>query len=396
MPAAVTDAPPALPADGLKRARAVGLVLTLGVSQIVAFGSTFYLFGVLGEPIAASLHMKPGLVFAGLSEAMLISAALSAPLGRVIDRVGAKPVLLTALMLLATGLAALAAAPSPPAFFTALAVMGAGMSASLYFGPNALAVEVFGVEARRPITVISLVGGVGSSTTWLLTPHLAHTVGWRGTCLCLAALLGCVVVPALALLAPKAAPHARDRGGAAKVVWDRRMLQLAVLFTAAWFLSAGMGSNLPRLLAATGLPIGRAAQVAGLLGFAAVSARLVELTILRGVAPVAAVRTAALLPSLGAVSVGALGAAAAPVFVVMQGLANGVLSVANGALPLRLWGREGYATRAGLLNTPAKFLQTAGPITFAFGLDQGLPGTLLLVIGVSLVMAAATFRLERA
>ena len=353
------------------RTRSVALVLALGFSQIVAFASSFYLLGVMGDSIAYSLEVSSAVVFGVFSGAMLLQAGLSPWMGKLIDRVGAKPVLLACLATLAMGQVGLANARDLLGLAASLAVMGAGMSAALYAGPNAMAVEVFGEGARRPITVISLVGGFGSTSAWLLTPLLIRALDWRGALLVWAAALLVGVIPLLALLAPSPRHRPPRDGARAPVVWDRRMLQLAVLFMGVWFIAAGMAAHLPRIFAAAGLAPDEAARTAGLLGLAAVSARLLELTVLRRLQPLVTARVASLAPATGAVALALIGPAAAPVLAILQGLGNGVLSVANGTLPLMLWGREGYATRSALLNTPAKFAQTVAPLAFALALERG-------------------------
>lgn len=379
----------------LSRPRAIGLVLSLGLSQVAAFASSFYLMGVMADPVAASLGIGPSLVFALFSGAMLIAAALTPATGRLMHRLGAKRVFLTCLLLLGASLALLATATSVVGLGLALAVMGAGMSAGLYAGPNALSVEVFEDAARRAITVTSLIGGFGSTCAWMLTPRLQAALGWRGACWVWTAVLVCAVVPLVTGLAP--APRSKEPAAAIRpiIAWDRPMLQLAGLFCGTWFIAAGVGAHLPRLLATLGLPPAEAAATAGLLGLAAVSARLVELILLRRSHPLLTARLASLGAVAGALAVARFGVAAAPVLVVAQGLANGLLSVANGVLPLALWGKEGYAARAALLNTPAKFAQTGAPLVLALALDHGAGAALTLTGCISLAMCAATFGVDR-
>lgn len=43
------------------------------------------------------------------------------------------------------------------------------------------------------------------------------------------------------------------------------------------------------------------------------------------------------------------------------GAGNGILTIANGTLPLALFGAAGYGRRIGWLNAPARILQAAAP-----------------------------------
>jgi len=50
------------------------IVAGLGLGQMLSFGSSFYLLGVIGEGVAGSLSLRPALVSSLLSLALLASA----------------------------------------------------------------------------------------------------------------------------------------------------------------------------------------------------------------------------------------------------------------------------------------------------------------------------------
>ena len=67
------------------------IVAGLGLGQMLAFGSSFYLLGVLGDGIAASLHLRPALVSSLLSVALLASALARPPSAAGSTRAAARP-----------------------------------------------------------------------------------------------------------------------------------------------------------------------------------------------------------------------------------------------------------------------------------------------------------------
>jgi len=69
------------------------IIPVLGLGMIVSFASSYYLLGVLAEPLAAGVGATPGAVFSALSGAFLVSAVLSPFGGRWIDRRGGREVL---------------------------------------------------------------------------------------------------------------------------------------------------------------------------------------------------------------------------------------------------------------------------------------------------------------
>ena len=89
------------------------IVPVLGLGMIVSFASSYYLMGVLAEPLAAGVGTGPGVVFTALSGAFLVSAALSPFGGRWIDRRGGREVLSAAAVTFALALTLLGLAREP-------------------------------------------------------------------------------------------------------------------------------------------------------------------------------------------------------------------------------------------------------------------------------------------
>lgn len=300
-------------------------------------------------------------------------------------------------LVFAAALGLIGVAANAPALAAGVLTLGLGMAVGLYGTPNAILVEIHGERARSWITAVALMGGLGSSVGFLVTGWLLREVGWRGACLAWAGVHLAVCLPLGAFVVPRTHGHAAPARATApiRVAWDRRMLQLAVLFAGAWFVSTCMSTHLPRLLQRLGLSADEASSAAAFLGVAAVSARAIELSLLRRLPTLATTRIATLLSPLGALTVLALGPHAGVALVIGQGLGNGMLSVANGTLPLALFGRDGYAYRAALINTPARFVQAAGPGLFAMALATSPQAALALIAGVCLMMFAMTFGLTR-
>ena len=67
--------------------------VALGITQIIAWGTTLYALGVLGKPIAADTGWSQSLVFGGLTVGLLVSSAVSTTVGRLIDGRGGRPVM---------------------------------------------------------------------------------------------------------------------------------------------------------------------------------------------------------------------------------------------------------------------------------------------------------------
>ena len=177
----------------------------LGIAQTLAWASSYYLPAVLAGVIGRDVGLSTSTVFGAFSVALLVGAAIGPIAGRLIDRLGGRPVLIASSLVFAAGLAALSQVRAPIHVFGAWAVMGLAMGSGLYEAAFATVVRLHGVGARRAITGITLFAGFASTVGWPLSTYLESVVGWRGACLAWAALHLLVGLPLYALL-PRAAP----------------------------------------------------------------------------------------------------------------------------------------------------------------------------------------------
>ena len=137
-------------------ARRAAVTLILGLGQTVAFASSYYLMGVLGDAVAADLAISPTIVFALTSLALAVQPLLTPAIGRRIDRRGGKPVLLASNLVFAGALALLAIAADRLVLGLAMTMLGAGMALGTYGTAFAVLVRLYGEAARRPITGVAL------------------------------------------------------------------------------------------------------------------------------------------------------------------------------------------------------------------------------------------------
>lgn len=375
--------------------RTVVLVLALGFGQMVAFASSFYLLGVLGDPMARELETSPQVMFSLMSLALLVSALAGPRVGRWLDDSGGKIVLLISSGLFAAALTLIACAPNVWVLGAAMALMGAAMALGLYGTPFRILVGVLGEGARPGITGVALLGGLGGALGWPTTLMLEEAFGWRGACLCWAAAHLLVCLPLAAWIVPKTqgSQHAAETP-AAPMAWDRRMVQLAVLFAGTWWLSAAMGAHLPRVLEAFGLPRSAAVSMAALAGTVSVVVRGLELLVLRRLPPLVTARVAALMHPIGAGLLLTLGRGWAAALPLGQGAGGGMLSVASGTLPLTVFGPDRYGQRSALMQTPARLLQVTAPTGLALLLAWSPRGTLIVTSLIGLIMVLSTFGLK--
>ena len=359
------------------------VVSVLGITQTLAWASTYYLTAVFADPVSVDLHLSRTWFFGAVSAALLLSGLLGPIAGRMIDRYGGRDVLAATNLVFAAGLVLLSFAAGPVSLVLSWLVLGVGMGFGLYEAAFATAAGLYGRGARNAITGITLFAGFASTVGWPTSAVLIDAFGWRGACLGWALLHVLLGFPLNRFVVPEAPPPPLEPSPTQPVAagppWT--MIILAGVFGATWFVSTALAAHLPRLLEAMGAAPSAAIAAAALVGPAQVAARVAEFGLLRNAAPIISARLAAALHPVGAVLLAVVGAPAAIPFVLLHGAGNGLLTIARGTLPLALFGPAGYGMRTGLLAAPARVLQGGAPLLFGLVLDRGGPLAALLFSG---------------
>ncbi|MBV9114044.1 MAG: MFS transporter [Hyphomicrobiales bacterium] len=372
------------------------LVLWLGLSQLICWGISYYLIGGFGDLIAADLGWSRTLVFGGFSAALVVMGLTSQWTGRAIDRHGGRIVMVAGSCLLALGCVGLSLAHHVLTYYAAWAVLGLAMRATLYEAAFASLARIAGPQARRPISQITLLGGLASTTFWPIGNALASLFGWRGAVLAYAGFALATIPLHLAI------PNARHDAvkpvvsslpkPAAKPVGAGRFLA-ALLYagTAALanLLNSGMSAHMIPILAGLGLATSAAVWIATLRGIGQSAARLCEILFGKRLDPFDLNLGACLaLPvSFVAGLWSGNSIAAAIVFALVYGAGNGLLTITRGTLPLVLFEPREYGTIVGRLLAPSFLFSAAAPLAYAsliesFGEQAALELSLALALGV--------------
>lgn len=382
--------------DGGNRLAILGV---LGIGQIIAWGGTFYLPAVLAQPIAQATGWKLSWVVGGLSAGMLVSGLVSPPVGRLVERHGGRPVLAGSSVVLAAGLLVVAAAPGLAGYVLGWLVLGIGMGAGLYDPAFAALGRLYGKDARRAITSLTLIAGFASTICWPLSAWLLGEVGWRGTCVAYAGLNLCVALPLYWLVLPREAPRVGAPVAAAPAPGarpDRRsdralFVMVAVVLVLASIIWSAVSVNLLTLLRGLGLSGQAAVALGAVLGPSQVAARLVDLFAARLVSPAWEMVASTVLVATG---IGLLAGRPELVAagVVLYGAGTGLRSILRGTLPLALFGAEGYAVLIGRLAFPILIAQSVAPSLGAVIVDHagaaGLESALFWAAAVNVGLAA--------
>ncbi|WP_439550971.1 MFS transporter [Falsiroseomonas sp.] len=368
------------------------VAIGLGVAQTIAWACTYYLPAVIAVAVAESHGVSRTLVVAAFSAALLVAGLCAPRVGRAIEAGGGRNLLAVSALVIALGLALLGLLPGLWGWTIGWLVLGLGMAMGLYEAAFATLGRLFGQQARRGITTVTLFAGFASTIGFPVGAALLPFLGWRGLCLAYAAVHVLVVLPIYWFTVPPGVPAAataaaRPRPDAAALAWARRaFLLLAAFFILRSIISAVFGVHLIALLEALGLGIAVAVGIAAAVGAAQVGGRLLEFTLGAGTHPLKVARLGALLLPAGVLALLLAGPVAALPFALAYGASNGILTISRGTVPLALFGAEGYAVLMGRMAMPVLVAQALAP-TLATPLVETLPA--MAVFGMAGLMALA-------
>ncbi len=220
-------------------------VEAVGLISAAHFLSHFYQLAL--PPLFLAIHDDLGIGFLALGSAVaaynIATAALQTPIGFLVDRIGARGVLIAGLAVNAAAIAAVGFAGSYWTMMAAMIVAGAG---NAVFHPADFALLSSSVDDRRlgrAFSIHSLSGSLGFAAAPVFVLSLASLWDWR-TALVAAGVAGLAlacVLPAFSTALRDDRPRERKRGGAEwTLLFDRTILS----FFGFYALSAAAGAGI--------------------------------------------------------------------------------------------------------------------------------------------------------
>jgi MFS family permease len=372
----------------------------LGVTEILSWGALYYP-PVLTVPLIAADHgWSKAFAMAGFSVGLLVGGLVSRHVGALIDRFGGHLIMPCGSLIGALGLAGLVAAPDATAYFVAWMVLGVAMAASLYDPAFATLGRIFGAAARAPITTLTLAGGFASTVSWPASQFFIDRMGWRGTYLIYAALLALVAAPLHALALPRQRAH-DDHG---KITSELKPAAIPpprgvifILVTAAFaayaFVPSALSAQLLAIFGRFGLAPDTVVAIGMLFGPAQVLARIGELGLARNLHPLWTARFAVglLVAAFALLALVPFSASLAAAFAVMFGMANGLMTIARGTVPLALFGDAGYGLVVGRIGGPFLVVQSVAPVVVTYVAERASDGVGLTLVAVFAAVALVCF-----
>jgi MFS family permease len=362
------------------------MVVTLGVTEMIAYGILGYAFPVFLAPMEADLGWTRTELTGAFSVAALVAGVAAIPVGWWVDRFGARGVMSAGSALAAVLLMGWSRVDTLWGFYALWCGLGLASAAVLYEPAFALVANWFVRLRGRALTLLTFLGGFASVVFVPLTAWLVEALGWREALWWLAMImLGTFPLHALLLrrhpadlgLEPDggrrgvAGPERRSTAalphlsaaGAVEAVKSRSFRWLAAAFALSTLATTAAAVHLIPMLLERGYPPTGAGAVLGAVGLMALPGRLI-FTPLGSRWPRHLV-TASIFAFQAAGFLALLlgsGSLAIWTFVVLFGAGFGAITPARAALLAEFYGAVRYASIGGVLALILSIARAAAPI----------------------------------
>lgn len=349
----------------------------LAITQTVGFGILFYAFSVFIKPMEADLGWSRAQTSGAYSVALLLSGLIALPIGRWVDKNGARLLMTLGSSLGVLLLVAWSFVTDIRVFYLIQAGIGVVMAATFYEVAFTVVAVWFKRNRKTAMLIVTLVAGLASTIFIPLTTFLIEILSWREALRVLAVILAFGTIPLHALVlrrSPETLGLEPDGLSKANQAHETSLsVKEALNSSAFWWLAlaftldritiiAVAAHSVPMLLergyspttvaAATGA-IG-VMQLAGRLFFSPSTARF-SLTTLSSV-------TFA-FHSLGILSLLFVpGLASIWLFASFHGMANGASTLARAAIIAETFGSAHYGSISGSMATLIALFQTFAPL----------------------------------
>jgi MFS family permease len=382
------------------------IVVALGVTTILSYGTNQYLFGLLVEPLSHEFGWDKASIGLAYSGVVLVSGLAGLALGPVLDRLGARLMLATGSLINGLALLALAHVHGLAAF-DLLWTFGFGLGSALTFYPVTMTVVANWFARRRTqaFSLLSFMGAFSSTITYPIAGLLIARLGWRDAVMLIAAAQLLVAFPLHALvvrrrpedigLFPDGAPSAGSSTPESGIAYGSALRSaafwlLTIALALGAFASTAMVLEQVAYLIARGYAPAFAATLVGLFGLAYLPGRAFiawhgERTSLAGLFAAAfalqAIGIVVLLisPSLPGVIA----------YVCTFGAAYGATFPLRGALMAQRFGRRSYGAIIAAQGVPVGIGAALGPVVVGRLIDTHGYGAAFAACIAALVAAAA-------
>ena len=347
------------------------IVGALSITETITWGIVYYGFAVFLTPMERDLGFSRVVLTGAFSVGLLTSALVGLPVGRWIDRHGARSLMTVGSCAAVALMLAWSRVESLFALYVVWALMGLAMAATLYEPAFAAIVGWFARRRDRALLTLTLVAGLASTIFVPIETALLARMDWRSTLLTLAVFLAATTIPIHAFVLR--APPRHGGAGAAAAPPTGHSVHEALRTVVFWVLTAAFVASNFAVNAVTvhvipyltghGYPLATAAMTIGWMGamqlvgrilFGPIASRFGHRPMTAAIFVVQALGLA-LLASVARLS------SLVPIIVLM-GAANGMATLARASIVAEIFGRRNYGAISGAMALGSNGARAVGPV----------------------------------
>jgi MFS family permease len=379
-------------------------VLWLSLAQLISWGSIFYTFSLLLQPVEAELGLTRAQSSLAFSLSSLAEGLIAYPIGRWIDRGHERIVMTAGSLVAAAALVAHSFVHSAWSFYAVWLVLGASLGATLYTPVFAVVTRRFPDDFRRAIITLTFLGGLASTVFIPVSAALISWLGWRHALWVLAAfhLFVCAPIHAWQLRDAPKVPIGISSGASASpalLLRSAPFLLIGVFAVGMMGVTAALPPHMISLLRGNGLAERWVIAVPAAVGVFQVFGRVLLYVFEHRFDLHQANRWIPMLIPLGiaALLVGAGHPQAAVVFVLLYGMGNGMLTIVKGTAIAQYISREHVASLNGALGLPTAIARALTPLLMGvlWSPAAGYTWGLSLLLAVCVVSVSALWLAQR-
>ncbi len=347
------------------------IVWPLAVAETLVWAALYYSFPALLLEWERDLGWSKTEIVGALTLALMTSALLGPVTGRFIDRGFGRLVFSGSAALGTVLLAGLAWVEHLWQFYCLWFGIGVAMAGALYEACFSVLTHALGNEARRAITIVTLVAGLAGTLAFPSLHLLVGWVGWRDAVVIVAGVNLLVAVPLIwnacwhadQMRADQHAPGSAHPGVASRALRTPVFWLLAVAFSMAYVEHFSLLTHLLPLLSERGLSDEVAVLTASSIGPMQVVGRLAMLAVEKYVSTFWIAFTCFLAMSGAATALFCSQAVPLllPLFVVLQGAGIGMSSILRPVMTAELLGRAHFGIISGFLAIPSILAAALAP-----------------------------------
>ena len=358
------------------------LMVALGITTIISYGTTQYLFGVLVVPLDATFHWGRASISFAYALGLIVAGLLGVPIGSLVDRWGARLLMSAGSALAAFALFGLAHMDALWQFYLLWSGgVGLAMALTLYPVTFTVVANWFMRKRGKALAVLTLVGGLSSPICIPLAGALVAHVGWRATLIVLALSQFVIALPLHALLLRR---HPEDLGFSpdgesalpvpAHTPLPGAMLAEALFSRIFWLLTTSLalvmlGSTVVfvhqvAFLISRGTDAVLAATLSGMLGLASLPGRYVFNILSSRISPQKLLTLSVMVQAAGIAVLVLAGTSLGwlILYVVIYGSAYGAFSPLRASVMADHFGRRAYGAITAVQGIPVALCAGLGPL----------------------------------